>query len=271
MEKRCPICNRKYVEDEINYCLADGSFLLTLNERAATEEPPTIKITGVPTEVIPSRQVNVPTEVMPIAAPITNPIYTRATVSTKLSTSIPWIIGYLAICAVVITGALLFIVDRRKTNSDNPSSTNANSFTGNSSATSANKGAVSTYTTTKPTSTPTASPSETPTINPSLRKISRLEDLSGDYTYDRLIGIESNTPFNSSDYTSRREGNDFTVVIRGATLEGRPSLGGGGAIYSAELQQRGSDVVLLVKARDGTKTWVWRNGSVLLVQIGLKK
>ncbi|HEY0322072.1 MAG TPA: hypothetical protein VGC66_14020 [Pyrinomonadaceae bacterium] len=269
--KRCPTCNRKYVDEDLNYCLADGSFLLTPSELQQPEAPPTVKITDAPTEVITRRQSDLPTEVMPGATPATNPDYKRATAPAKSFGSAPWIIAYLAICTVIIAGVVLFIGDRRKENSDSTSSMNANSFTGNSATTSTNKGAVSTYATPTPTSTPTASPTEASTASLSLRKITGMSDLSGTYTYDRIIGIESDTPFNASDYTSRREGNDFTVVIRNATTQGSRSLGGGGAIDSVELQQRDSDVVLLVKAKEGTKTWVWRNNAILLVQIGLKK
>lgn len=264
MEKRCPTCNRKYIEEEINYCLADGSFLLTLDELAPTEAPPTVKIVDAPTEVLPGRQSNIPTEIMPGVPPATAPAYARATISTRPFISMALIIGFLGICALLIIG-VIFVVGR----SDSSSSANANYFTGNN--TSSNKGVVSTYATPRPTSTPTASPSPSPASDSSLRKITGMADLSGDYKYDRLIGINSTTPFNSDDYTSRREGDDFTVVIKNATVQGKPSLPGGGAIDGAELQQRGSDVVLLVKAKAGTKNWVWRNASVLLVQIGLKK
>jgi hypothetical protein len=95
-------------------------------------------------------------------------------------------------------------------------------------------------------------------------------DLSGTYKFDRLISIQSDTPFEASDYTSRKEGSNFYVVIRNASLQGNFKLGGGGAIDGAELQQRQGDVVLTVRMKDGVKTWVWRNNGIL-VQIGLKK
>jgi hypothetical protein len=95
-------------------------------------------------------------------------------------------------------------------------------------------------------------------------------DLSGTYKFDRLIAIQSDTPFEAGDYTSRKEGSNFYVVIRNASLQGNSKLGAGGAIDGADLQQRQGDVVLTVRMKDGVKTWVWRNNGIL-VQIGLKR
>lgn len=66
MEKLCPTCNRRYVEDQLNYCLADGSFLLTANELPTSDSPHAVKRTDIPGEAPPtSRQSSVPTLVLP--------------------------------------------------------------------------------------------------------------------------------------------------------------------------------------------------------------
>jgi serine/threonine protein kinase len=103
------------------------------------------------------------------------------------------------------------------------------------------------------------------------RNITGMMDLSGTYKFDKLIGIESDTPFGAGDYSSRKDGNNFYVVIHNASLRGNSKMSAGGAIDGADLQQRQGDVVLTVRMKDGVKTWVWRNEAILLVQIGLKK
>ena len=92
-------------------------------------------------------------------------------------------------------------------------------------------------------------------------------DLPGTFKFDRILAIEVEPKIQFGDYTSRRDGSTFYVTIRNALLEGKSNMPAGGAIYGADLHQRGNDVVMTVKMKDGCKTWVWRNNS-LLVQIG---
>lgn len=51
----------------MNYCLADGSFLLTPAELQPSAETPTIKISDAATEVLPNAPSGAPTEVLPAA------------------------------------------------------------------------------------------------------------------------------------------------------------------------------------------------------------
>jgi hypothetical protein len=64
MEKRCPTCDRKYFEKDLNYCLADGSFLLTPDEFPSDDPAPSRKTAAEPTAVLTSAQSNKPTEVL---------------------------------------------------------------------------------------------------------------------------------------------------------------------------------------------------------------
>jgi hypothetical protein len=64
MEKRCPTCNRKYVEENLNYCLADGSFLLTNDELRPSAQAPAVSVSDAHTEAARLRS-NALTEVLP--------------------------------------------------------------------------------------------------------------------------------------------------------------------------------------------------------------
>ena len=72
-EKRCPKCKRKYVEEDLNYCLADGTFLLTPGEMSPGEAAPTLRIQDAPTEALPPRQTSI--DAGPRARPRTNPAW----------------------------------------------------------------------------------------------------------------------------------------------------------------------------------------------------
>lgn len=113
MEKHCPTCKRRYLEEEINYCLDDGSVLLAVGEVSPEEAPPTVKITDVPTQVMPRSQLNIRTEVMPgrpPAAPATVPVYGDATSSTKSLSFNPWLIAFLGFSIFAFIVALLLML-----------------------------------------------------------------------------------------------------------------------------------------------------------------
>src|SRR5215212_1230058 len=65
MEKRCPTCDRKYFEKDLNYCLADGSFLLAPDEFPPPDQAPNIKPSAEPSAVLTSAKPGKLTEVLP--------------------------------------------------------------------------------------------------------------------------------------------------------------------------------------------------------------
>ncbi|HEY0319567.1 MAG TPA: hypothetical protein VGC66_01210 [Pyrinomonadaceae bacterium] len=132
MEKRCPTCDRRYVEEELNYCLVDGSLLLKANELS----PPgasTVKITAAaPTEVLPPGQLGIPTEALADGETTTS--------QGKLSYPEPRpflstrnIIA-LAVAVLLLAGLGLFISIWLKTFLTSPSSANVNSPANNNAA-----------------------------------------------------------------------------------------------------------------------------------------
>lgn len=88
MEKRCPTCNRKYVEEDINYCLEDGSFLH--NELPPEEAAPTARISNVPTEILRSAPTLINRKSLP-----------------QPRSNLTWL--WVAIGAVLLIGLIVFI------------------------------------------------------------------------------------------------------------------------------------------------------------------
>ncbi|HEY0429323.1 MAG TPA: hypothetical protein VGC76_16195 [Pyrinomonadaceae bacterium] len=91
-EKRCPKCGRIYVDETLNYCLADGSFLYFPGELEANATGGETEIlensfdeAGVKTEaaVIPARETAAPTEVLEIPTEVRNSVPTLVIPKTE--------------------------------------------------------------------------------------------------------------------------------------------------------------------------------------------
>lgn len=147
MEKRCPTCDRKYFEKDLNYCLADGSFLLTPDEFPPPDHAPSKKNATKPTVMLTNAQSGRPTEVLP-AGEETWDSDRKAEASAPLPVQrnkyLPQLLaagGVLVIVLVVALIGLVFLIRPFSSSADNlnnrgkaGSTTSTNTKTTNSSS-----------------------------------------------------------------------------------------------------------------------------------------
>jgi periplasmic protein TonB len=55
--KSCPVCNRTYTDEALNFCLADGAFLSAPNDPQPTVASPPPRGTEAPTKALPAEQI----------------------------------------------------------------------------------------------------------------------------------------------------------------------------------------------------------------------
>jgi hypothetical protein len=119
--KRCPNCNRTYTDEALNFCLEDGTPLL-----AATENNETVRY-GAPRITNPP-----PTEIYRAAPAPAPPVINRAphfqpqwsavqTVQPRKSHAVWWVLGGLAVLAVLGVGIIVIILAVASINSQSNS------------------------------------------------------------------------------------------------------------------------------------------------------
>jgi len=125
MEKRCPTCDRKYFEKDLNYCLADGSFLFTPDEFPPPDQAPTIKPSEEPRAVLTSAKPGKLTEVLP-AGEETWSSDTKPGASTpppahenKYRPQLLAVGGFLVIVVFVVLVGLVFLIRSFSSSADN--------------------------------------------------------------------------------------------------------------------------------------------------------
>jgi TonB family protein len=115
--KRCPVCQRVY-EDEMAFCLEDGSGLMNVSESSsdagATMIIPASRLTDQsPTEVLPAGDVTQP------APPHLRQHYTpeRTVVAERKPSAMPWILG--AAVVLGLSGIVIALILTRNREPDN--------------------------------------------------------------------------------------------------------------------------------------------------------
>lgn len=152
MEKRCPTCNRKFFEEDLNYCLADGSFLLTPGELPPAGQAPTLIISDAPTEIKPRGRAAAPTEGLPAdkvsgslaggreqASQVTVAASRRETRQLLLIFIIVFTAAFLG---VVIVASIFRTPSNDSSNTNAGINTNVTSPTNSGSTTNTNQGAI---------------------------------------------------------------------------------------------------------------------------------
>lgn len=115
--KRCPVCQRVY-EDEMGFCLEDGSGLMSVSESSsdmgATVKIPASRLTDQsPTEVLPMGEVT-----QPSPQPARQQYAPERTVATERKPSaLPWIIG--AALILGLSGIVIALILTRNREPDN--------------------------------------------------------------------------------------------------------------------------------------------------------
>ena len=134
--KTCPSCNRNYTDEDLNFCLQDGSPLVNApplpSETAATARYPVPRDTDPPPTAVyhpnpppPISYQGAPTQPPYSAAP---PQYTPMPMARQpRSNAIWWILGGLAVVVVLGIGAVIMIIAIASMSSD----TNNNRFVTN--------------------------------------------------------------------------------------------------------------------------------------------
>jgi len=131
--KRCPSCNRTYTEPSLNFCLEDGTHLVSTGvpRPAATDRYASPRNTNEPppTEIYPAGAPllnQVPEMMPPRAAPQWSP--PPQTVPVKKSNAVWWVLGGIAVVGVLGVGLVVVILALASmdTNTNN-SNVNSNS------------------------------------------------------------------------------------------------------------------------------------------------
>ncbi len=136
--KKCPSCNRTYQDDQLSFCLDDGSPLLSVGD---TGQPSSYD-SGATLQYNTSRETNPPpTQVygsgqhpLPMQPPIQSPSWTQMPQATgtygqpkKKSKAIYWILGGIAGLVVIgIAGVVLLVVIAGMSDSNTNNSNNTN-------------------------------------------------------------------------------------------------------------------------------------------------
>src|ERR1044072_4076754 len=129
--KRCPSCNRSYTDTSLNFCLEDGSPLVSNHPSVdpnATMRYPSPRDTAEPppTEIYrPETPVAPPPPQPPPPQP--QPQWTPTPAPRKKSSAIWWILGGLAAVGIIGIGLVVMIIALASMSSNNNNiNTNAN-------------------------------------------------------------------------------------------------------------------------------------------------
>jgi hypothetical protein len=166
--KRCPNCNQVYTDPTLNFCLADGYFLLATTGPNVSKIAPTISASEAPTEALPAkenpRRETAPPTIPSLTPSPARPLYTPA-LQTPTATpdrkTFLWVIIVILFVGVVALAYLLI----RKSSNENQTDVSASTGNSNSSSTSARSTPGATITPT-PIATPSATRTPTPTPTP---------------------------------------------------------------------------------------------------------
>ena len=166
--KRCPNCDRVYTDPALNFCLADGSFLLATGDQKVSKLAPTISASEMPTEALPAkekpRRETAPPTAPSLTPPLARPVYTPAPQPQPAAPdrkTYLWVVIVILFAGVV---ALAYLLIQRSSNenhtAESASTSNSNSISINAPST---PRATATPT---PIATPSATRTPTPTPTP---------------------------------------------------------------------------------------------------------
>lgn len=239
--KRCPTCNRTYTDMSLNFCLEDGTPLIS-DAGQAHDPNATLRYTNVPGTNPP------PTEIYRQQAPLLNQVdpsaqprqwspAPAAPLQRKKSNAVWWILGGIVVLALIVVGVAVMILALASIGSNSNGNTNTVANTRNTNTRAANR------------NTNVTNVNSTSALPASLKDdFSEQTWGSGNFTFGDVWYANDEYHMRSKEktylvmYAPKNEYNteNATVRVTARSVDGTPAASGFGLIVHGDKSRAGS-------------------------------